>query len=305
MIEVADGDVARQGLETGIDAGPAAVLHDGRGVGRHREAGQLGTARRVERVHVAVGVTEHDLQPAETRKVDERRLGLPAGREAVVGRRPGHPVAAGTGGAAPDAAREVRHPVRVAMHEDRASLFAGERLAGALVVRDAQAERHGVLLGRLQLLLVGEREGGSVNGGGDAREIQLAQLAVEGALPRAARERLEDRVDRLGAEGPLERPPVRAGGRAAGLGVTVDLDRRLCGRVVEREPLRRVEPADRSDVSEPQLLLEAARVDAPVSGLEIPPDLRRPGVRNLRIVRRVDVRRRGDQELHDLRPREG
>src|SRR5206468_7669596 len=99
------------------------------------------------------------------------------------------------------------------------------------------------------------------------REVQLAELAVERGLAGAARERREGRVGRLRAERPLERPAVGAARRAAPFGVAEDLDLRLAGRIVEREPLRAVEPGDGSDVSEAELFLEAARVDAAVARL--------------------------------------
>src|SRR5205807_2794120 len=122
----------------------------------------------------------------------------------------------------------------------------------------AEAERHRVVLGRLELLPGRERERQGVERRRHLRQVQLAELAVERGLAGAARERREGRVRGLRAERPLERPAVGAARRAARLGVAEDLDLRLAGRIVEREPLRAVEPGDRPDGSEAGLFPIAA-----------------------------------------------
>jgi len=267
VVEVADRDGDRDGLEARVHARPAAALHDHRGIGRDRKAGNLRSGRRIDGVDVAVGVAEDDLQPADPGDVGQRRLALAARREAVIARRTRRDLAARAGGAVPDASRKARRPVRVVMHEDRAPLLAGQHRRVGRRVAHAEAERHRVVLCCLELLPGRERERPGVERRRYLREVQLAELAVERGLAGAARERREGRVGRLRAERPLERPAVGAARRAAPFGVAEDLDLRLAGRIVEREPLRAVEPGDGSDVSEAELFLEAARVDAAVARL--------------------------------------
>ena len=301
VVEVANRDGDRDGLEPRVHARPAAALHDDGRIRRDGKAGNLGAGRRVDGVDVAVGVAEDDLQPAEPGDVRERRLALAARREAVVARGARRDLTTGAGGAVPDPSRKARRPVRVVVHEDRAPLLAGQHRRVGRRVAHADAERHRVVLGCLELLPGRKRERSAVERRRHLREVQLAELAVERGLAGAARERREGRVRGLPAERPLERPTVGAARRAARLGVAEDLDLRLDRRIVEREPLRAVEPGDRPDVAEAQLLLEAAHVDAAVARLQIPAELRRPGVRHRRVVGGIDVRRRRGQELDDLR----
>ena len=180
-LEVADGDVAHDRLVARVD--PRVRLGHHRRVGVRGPPRQLGARLRVEGVHPAVGVAEHDGQATRALQVDERGLAL----------------------AAPtDALGEAGLPRAVVMHGDRAPLLAHP--AGRVGDPDPEGDR--VLLGGLERLGRRKRVRRVPERRRDRAQVDRSERAVERRAARARAGGDERGVGRLRARRELQLPGV-------------------------------------------------------------------------------------------------